>query len=118
MTLHETGVTELLRPASDDLAPDVDRLVSGGITRGRPARGARAACSRDAAPRGRGGLPRGRPPGRAAGGGRGLAPPAVLAAVGSRGPAVPPRGGAASARAPAGEPTNAESVVEPPLPAT
>lgn len=35
MTQHDTGVTELLRRASDDLAPDVDRLVRGGITRGR-----------------------------------------------------------------------------------
>ncbi len=35
MSQHDSGVTELLRRASDDLAPDVDRLVSGGITRGR-----------------------------------------------------------------------------------
>ena len=35
MSTHDTGVTELLRRASDGLAPDVDRLVSGGITRGR-----------------------------------------------------------------------------------
>ena len=35
MSPHDSGVTELLRRASDDLAPDVDRLVSGGITRGR-----------------------------------------------------------------------------------
>lgn len=35
MTAHDTGVTELLRRASDGLTPDVDRLVSGGITRGR-----------------------------------------------------------------------------------
>ncbi|SEB83069.1 hypothetical protein SAMN04489844_1149 [Nocardioides exalbidus] len=35
MSQHDTGVTELLRRASDDLAPDVDRLVSGGVSRGR-----------------------------------------------------------------------------------
>ncbi|WP_374456989.1 hypothetical protein [Nocardioides sp.] len=35
MTAHDTGVTELLRRASDGLIPDVDRLVSGGIDRGR-----------------------------------------------------------------------------------
>ncbi len=35
MSTHDSGVTELLRRASDDLAPDVDRLVSGGIARGR-----------------------------------------------------------------------------------
>ena len=35
MSPSSDGVTELLRRASDDLAPDVDRLVSGGITRGR-----------------------------------------------------------------------------------
>ncbi|MDR7253356.1 hypothetical protein J2X46_002341 [Nocardioides sp. BE266] len=35
MTAHDTGVTELLRQASDGLTPDVDRLVSGGISRGR-----------------------------------------------------------------------------------
>lgn len=35
MSTHEPGVTDLLRRASDDLAPDVDRLVRGGITRGR-----------------------------------------------------------------------------------
>ncbi|KQV77492.1 hypothetical protein ASC64_01185 [Nocardioides sp. Root122] len=35
MTAHDTGVTELLRRASDGLTPDVDRLVVGGITRGR-----------------------------------------------------------------------------------
>ena len=32
---HDTGVTDLLRRASDGLTPDVDRLVAGGITRGR-----------------------------------------------------------------------------------
>lgn len=31
----DTGVTELFRRAGDPLAPDVDRLVAGGITRGR-----------------------------------------------------------------------------------
>ncbi|HEX5916691.1 MAG TPA: hypothetical protein VFY76_02500 [Nocardioides sp.] len=35
MPIDDTGVTELLRRASDGLTPDVDRLVSGGITRGR-----------------------------------------------------------------------------------
>lgn len=35
MSPSPDGVTELLRRASDDLAPDVDRLVSGGIARGR-----------------------------------------------------------------------------------
>jgi hypothetical protein len=35
MSPSPDGVTELLRRASDDLAPDVDRLVRGGITRGR-----------------------------------------------------------------------------------
>lgn len=35
MPTDDTGVTELLRRASDGLTPDVDRLVSGGITRGR-----------------------------------------------------------------------------------
>jgi hypothetical protein len=35
MPANDTGVTELLRRASDDLAPDIDRLVSGGISRGR-----------------------------------------------------------------------------------
>ena len=35
MTAHDTGVTELLRRASDGLTPDVDRLVGGGIARGR-----------------------------------------------------------------------------------
>jgi hypothetical protein len=38
MSPDDTGVTELLRRASDDLAPDVDRLVSGGIARGRSRR--------------------------------------------------------------------------------
>lgn len=38
MTAHDTGVTELLRQASDGLVPDVDRLVSGGISRGRSRR--------------------------------------------------------------------------------
>lgn len=35
MSTHDSGVTDLLRRASDDLAPDVDRIVRGGITRGR-----------------------------------------------------------------------------------
>ncbi len=35
MPTEDTGVTELLRRGSDGLTPDVDRLVSGGITRGR-----------------------------------------------------------------------------------
>jgi hypothetical protein len=35
MPNDDTGVTDLLRRASDDLIPDVDRLVSGGIARGR-----------------------------------------------------------------------------------
>lgn len=35
MATPESGVTELLRRASDDLAPDVERLVSGALTRGR-----------------------------------------------------------------------------------
>ena len=35
MPPHDSGVTDLLRRASDDLVPDVDRLVSGGISRGR-----------------------------------------------------------------------------------
>lgn len=35
MTAHDPGVTELLRQASDGLTPDIDRLVSGGISRGR-----------------------------------------------------------------------------------
>jgi hypothetical protein len=35
MHTDDTGVTDLLRRASGDLTPDVDRLVSGGITRGR-----------------------------------------------------------------------------------
>lgn len=35
MTAPDTGVTELLRRASDGLTPDVDRLVTGGIARGR-----------------------------------------------------------------------------------
>jgi hypothetical protein len=35
MPTDDTGVTELLRRASDGLTPDVDRLVSGGIARGR-----------------------------------------------------------------------------------
>lgn len=35
MPTDESGVTELLRRASDGLTPDVDRLVGGGITRGR-----------------------------------------------------------------------------------
>lgn len=38
MPSHDPGVTELLRLASDDLRPDVDRLVSGGISRGRTRR--------------------------------------------------------------------------------
>lgn len=38
MSTDDTGVTELLRRASDGLAPDVDRLVSGGIARGRSRR--------------------------------------------------------------------------------
>nr|WP_300047887.1 hypothetical protein [uncultured Nocardioides sp.] len=38
MSTDDTGVTELLRRASDDLTPDVDRLVSGGIARGRSRR--------------------------------------------------------------------------------
>jgi hypothetical protein len=35
MPIDDTGVTGLLRRASDDLTPDVHRLVSGGIARGR-----------------------------------------------------------------------------------
>jgi hypothetical protein len=35
MPPRDSGVTELLHRASDDLMPDVDRLVSGGIARGR-----------------------------------------------------------------------------------
>ena len=35
MPHRDSGVTELLHRASDDLTPDVDRLVSGGIARGR-----------------------------------------------------------------------------------
>ncbi|WP_165356907.1 hypothetical protein [Nocardioides zhouii] len=35
MSPHDSGVTDLLRRASDDLTPDVDRLVRGGISRGR-----------------------------------------------------------------------------------
>ena len=35
---HDAGVTDLLRRASDDLTVDVDRLVSGGISRGRSRR--------------------------------------------------------------------------------
>ena len=35
---RDTGVTDLLRRASDDLTVDVDRLVSGGISRGRSRR--------------------------------------------------------------------------------
>ncbi|MBD3923686.1 hypothetical protein IEZ26_03565 [Nocardioides cavernae] len=35
MSTDDTGVTELLRRASDGLTPNVDRLVSGGIARGR-----------------------------------------------------------------------------------
>lgn len=35
---RDTGVTDLLRRASDDLTVDVDRLVSGGISRGRTRR--------------------------------------------------------------------------------
>ncbi len=38
MSTPVPGVTELLRRASDDLTPDIDRLVSGGITRGRARR--------------------------------------------------------------------------------
>lgn len=38
MPPDDTGVTELLRRASDDLTPDVDRLVNGGIARGRSRR--------------------------------------------------------------------------------
>lgn len=38
MSPDDTGVAELLRRASDDLTPDVDRLVNGGITRGRSRR--------------------------------------------------------------------------------
>jgi hypothetical protein len=38
MSIDDTGVTELLRRASDGLTPDVDRLVSGGIARGRQRR--------------------------------------------------------------------------------
>jgi hypothetical protein len=35
MHTNDTGVTDLLRRASDGLTPDVNNLVSGGITRGR-----------------------------------------------------------------------------------
>lgn len=35
MSSEDNGVVELLRRASDDLSPDVGRLVAGGITRGR-----------------------------------------------------------------------------------
>ena len=35
MPHRDSGVTELLHRASDDLTTDVDRLVSGGIARGR-----------------------------------------------------------------------------------
>lgn len=35
MPPRDSGVTQLLHRASDDLTPDVDRLVTGGIARGR-----------------------------------------------------------------------------------
>lgn len=35
MNTDNTGVTDLLIRASDDLNPDVDRLISGGLARGR-----------------------------------------------------------------------------------
>ncbi|GAA1913971.1 hypothetical protein [Nocardioides hwasunensis] len=35
MPSPDLGVTDLLRRASDDLAPDIDRLVRGGVSRGR-----------------------------------------------------------------------------------
>lgn len=38
MTTHDHGVDLLLRRATDDLRPDVDQLVAGGITRGRTRR--------------------------------------------------------------------------------
>lgn len=38
MTDHDPGVTQLLRRATDDLQPDTDRLVAGGVARGRTLR--------------------------------------------------------------------------------
>lgn len=84
MTAHDTGVTELLRRASDGLTPDVDRLVSGGITRGRSHR-------------------------RRARIGTTVATLAVIGVVGGLAAVVPRLGGADSARDP-GIATDATSV--------
>lgn len=97
MSQHHSGVTELLRRASDDLAPDVDRLVSGGITRGRT-RQRRARI------------------------GTTVASLAVIGVVGGLAAVVPQLGGADSARDP-GIATEGPSATEtptadPPAPAT
>ena len=90
MSTHDTGVTELLRRASDGLAPDVDRLVSGGITRGR-SRQRRARI------------------------GTTVASLAVIGVVGAVAAVVPHAGGADSARDP-GVATDGTSATDAPSP--
>lgn len=96
MTAHDTGVTELLRQASDGLTPDVDRLVSGGISRGR-SRQRRARI------------------------GTTVASLAVIGVVGALAAVVPQVGGADSARDPGiatDGATATETTADPPAPAT
>ena len=97
MSPHDSGVTELLRRASDDLTPDVDRLVRGGITRGR-SRQRRARI------------------------GTTVASLAVIGVVGALAAVVPQLEGADSARDPGiateGPSATATPTAEPPAPAT
>ncbi len=97
MSPHDSGVTELLRRASDDLTPDVDRLVRGGITRGR-SRQRRARI------------------------GTTVASLAVIGVVGALAAVVPQLDGADSARDPGiateGPSATATPTAEPPAPAT
>lgn len=97
MSPHDSGVTELLRRASDDLTPDVDRLVRGGITRGR-SRQRRARI------------------------GTTVASLAVIGVVGGLAVVVPQLDGADSARDPGiateGPSATEEPTAEPPAPAT
>ena len=92
MSTHDTGVTELLRRASDGLAPDVDRLVRGGISRGR-SRQRRARI------------------------GTTLASLAVIGVVGALATVVPQSDGADSAREP-GIATGGASATEAPSPSS
>lgn len=97
MSPTSDGVTELLHRASDGLTPDIERLVSGGITRGR-SRQRRARI------------------------GTTVASLAVIGVVGGLAVVVPQVGGADSARDPGiatdGSSATEAPTLEPPAPAT